>query len=249
MVLNVVAVLGRKIIRPEERVLPVVFALMDAEIRTGSQRQCVRSCPLGVSASNGGWLVEEEFLELIRSLGRRGVFVDVGAHLGTATVWFGALCPSTLVLGHARGMVMNHLGKEHQIGFGGVAVLKLDVEGMEADVLRGASRILDWHRLIIYAEAWNITPIARIENVLRHFGYEATGRAFNATPTYEFIAPSCAGASACAHSGGGCPRRSASEYGPARSAAASRKARLATMAGSSLTHDLLPHPARSSAKR
>ena len=72
-------------------------------------------------------------------------------------------------------------------------MLKLDVEGMEADVLRGASRILDWHRPIIYAEAWNTTHIARIENVLRHFGYEATGRVFNATPTYEFIAPQLRG--------------------------------------------------------
>jgi hypothetical protein len=120
-------------------------------------------------------------------------------------------------LGHARGMVTNHLGKEHQIGFDGdidearavdetfpvrrlddvvrgqVAVLKLDVEGMEADVLEGASRILDWHRPIIYAEAWNTTHIARIEKVLRDFGYEASGRVFNATPTYEFIAPDLRG--------------------------------------------------------
>jgi hypothetical protein len=39
-----------------------------------------------------GWY-EEDFLEHVRCLGRRGVYVDVGAHLGTATIWFGALCP------------------------------------------------------------------------------------------------------------------------------------------------------------
>jgi hypothetical protein len=35
--------------------------------------------------------------------------------------------------------------------------------------------------------------VARIENVLRDFGYEASGRVFNATPTYEFMAPDLRG--------------------------------------------------------
>jgi len=195
-------------------------------------------------ALDDGWY-EEEFLEHVRSSGRHGIYVDVGAHLGTATIWFGALCPATLVhaiepvaryaevlrrnvaanglgdkvrvhqigLGRVRGMATNHLSREHQVGFDGdvdeahaidetfsvrrlddvvhgrVAVLKVDVEGMEADVLQGASRILDWHRPTVYAEAWDKNFVADIDGVLRNFGYQSSGRVFNATPTYEFIAP------------------------------------------------------------
>src|SRR4051812_3664006 len=40
---------------------------------------------------------EEAFLEHIRSLDRRGAYVDIGGHLGTHTVWFAQLCPSTHV--------------------------------------------------------------------------------------------------------------------------------------------------------
>ena len=195
-------------------------------------------------ALDDGWY-EEEFLEHVRLLGRHGPYVDVGAHLGTATLWFGALCPATLVyaiepvaryaeilrrnvaanglngkvrvhqigLGQAPGIATNHLSREHQVGFDGdveealainetfpvrrlddvvhgqVAVLKIDVEGMEADVLRGAPRILDQHHPTVYAEAWDETHVADVDGVLRHFGYQASGRVFNATPTYEFIAP------------------------------------------------------------
>jgi hypothetical protein len=76
-----------------------------------------------------GELYEEPFLEYIRSLDLRGVYVDIGAHLGTHTVWFATMCPSTRV--HAfeplsrfadvvrRNVTLNELdGKVtlHQVG-------------------------------------------------------------------------------------------------------------------------------------
>jgi FkbM family methyltransferase len=188
-------------------------------------------------------LYEERFLEHIRSLDRRGVYVDVGAHLGTHTVWFASLCPATHVhafepvgrfagvvqrnlaangvsdrvtlhrvgLSDRAGRASNRLSLEHQVGFvdeaaatdesfeivrldkvvrrGPVAVLKLDVEGMEAAALRGAGRILSKWRPAVFAEAHSPAAAEEIGQVLRRYGYQPTGRVFNATPTYEFTAP------------------------------------------------------------
>jgi FkbM family methyltransferase len=192
------------------------------------------------SMSDGGWY-EESFLEHIRRKGRRGVYVDAGAHLGTHTAWFALLCPSTHVhavepvarfadqidrvveandlarhvtvhrvgLADRPGTATNHLCAAHQTGFDPagaaagrdetfpvttldhliaepVAVIKIDVEGMEDSVLRGAQRILSADRPSVYVEAWDRDKLRTIARVLRPFGYRATGRVFNSSPTYEF---------------------------------------------------------------
>ncbi|HEV7649149.1 MAG TPA: FkbM family methyltransferase [Actinophytocola sp.] len=189
---------------------------------------------------NGGWY-EEPFLEHIRRRGRRGVYVDAGAHLGTHTAWFAILCPSTHVhaiepvtrfadqldrlveanaladhvtvhrvgVSDEPGTATNHLSAEHQTGFDPagaptardetfpvttldelvhepVAVIKIDVEGMEDRVLRGATRILSTDRPSVYVEAWKRDQLRDIGRMLRPFGYRPTGRVFNSSPTYEF---------------------------------------------------------------
>jgi FkbM family methyltransferase len=45
-----------------------------------------------------GRFYEQEFLDYIRSLDIRGVYVDIGACIGTHTVFFALLCPSTQVV-------------------------------------------------------------------------------------------------------------------------------------------------------
>lgn len=190
-----------------------------------------------------GSVYEEAFLEHIRGLDRRGAYVDIGAHLGTHTVWFATMCPSTHVhafepvarfarvvrrnvaanglgdrvtvhqvgLSDRAGRATSRLSPEHQVGFDAdadwaeesfdivrldralprdpVAVMKLDVEGMEAQALRGAARVLSRHRPVVYCEAHSPEHVAEIEAVLRPYGYRATGKVFNASPTYEFAAP------------------------------------------------------------
>jgi FkbM family methyltransferase len=192
--------------------------------------------------TTGGWY-EEQFLERITRDARRGVYVDVGAHLGTHTAWFAMLCPSTHVhaiepvsrfadqiqrvveanglqqkvtvhrLGVADepGHVHSTLSPEHQVGFdpageasirqesfpvstldelidsGPVAVIKLDVEGMEARVLSGATRLLSENRPVVYAEALDRSHLRTVAEVLKRHGYRSSGRVFNGAQTYEFI--------------------------------------------------------------
>jgi FkbM family methyltransferase len=187
-----------------------------------------------------GRFYEETFLEYIRSRAKAGQYVDVGAHLGTHTLWFAGLCPATHVhafepvgryadvirrnvtanslddrvtvyqtgLSSARGQATNYLSPEHEVGrfgadgkgvtesfevlpldevvHGAVAVIKIDVEGMEAEVLRGARRLLVEHQPLIFAEARSRADLNAIEEVLAPIGYHLTGRVFNASPTYEF---------------------------------------------------------------
>jgi FkbM family methyltransferase len=189
-----------------------------------------------------GKVYEEPFLEHIRGLGRRGEYVDVGAHLGTHTVWFAALCPATHVhafepveryahvaernveanglsdrvtvyrlgLAALAGRARNHLSREHQVGFestahdvdeefdvvrlddvvsGPVAILKLDVEGMEPAVLRGSTRILERSHPVVFAECHSPEIATDIARQLEPFGYRPTGRVFNSSPTYEYAVP------------------------------------------------------------
>jgi FkbM family methyltransferase len=171
---------------------------------------------------------EQKFLDYIRTLNKRGVYVDAGSCLGTHTVWFGMYCPSTHV--HAfdprercagwtqMNVDVNDLTSKvtvHHVGLGSepgqaksfldgvwehfdvvpldkvvrgkVVVLKIDVEGMEEQVLKGARRILRGHHPIVFAEAFGEPERATIEAALKPYGYRPTGRVFNATPTYEFV--------------------------------------------------------------
>jgi len=191
-----------------------------------------------------GRLYEERFLEYIQALTRPGGYVDVGAHLGTHTVWFATECKSTHVyafepvaryadvveqnvelnglaakvtvrrvgLADEPGRATNYLSPEHQMGFvadaagvteefpvermddlvtSPIAVIKIDVEGMEAAVLRGAKRILSKYKPVVFAECHTVEAADALAAQLRQFGYQPTGRVFNATPTYEFqVVPS-----------------------------------------------------------
>ncbi|MFO7594868.1 MAG: FkbM family methyltransferase [Desulfocurvibacter africanus] len=69
---------------------------------------------------------------------------------------------------------------------GRIALLKIDVEGMELNVLRGGEHRLRADRPIIYAEAHSDAQFQEIAAFLADFGYSPQG-VFNATPTYLFL--------------------------------------------------------------
>ncbi len=67
-----------------------------------------------------------------------------------------------------------------------VAVLKADVEGMEADVLRGGRATIERDKPVIYAESWSKRHSRRVAGVLEPLGYSMTARIKTATPVEEW---------------------------------------------------------------
>ncbi|GAA0579122.1 FkbM family methyltransferase [Halomonas salifodinae] len=68
----------------------------------------------------------------------------------------------------------------------GVDLIKIDVEGMEPDVIKGASRVIDRFSPILYVEAGDSTAFEKVNFLLEGYGYESVAK-FNATATYLFL--------------------------------------------------------------
>jgi FkbM family methyltransferase len=175
-----------------------------------------------------GKFYEARFLEYIRSLRIRGVYVDAGACWGTHTLFFAMHCPARHV--HAfeprplvhdrlrRNIALNGVGDRvtayawalgertgevtvrldrvtHRLATrrlddivkGPVSLIKIDVEGMEPDVLNGSARILRRWRPVVFAEARDQDALDRLSSCMARHRYTPSGRVFNATPTYEFV--------------------------------------------------------------
>ncbi|RAI61025.1 hypothetical protein DOO78_02545 [Roseicella frigidaeris] len=66
------------------------------------------------------------------------------------------------------------------------AVIKLDVEGMEAAVLSGAHGVLTRHRPALYVETLTEAEFGAVEAILRPLGYRAEA-CFNRDPTWLFL--------------------------------------------------------------
>lgn len=67
-----------------------------------------------------------------------------------------------------------------------IDLIKIDVEGMELEVLKGAKNIIAKHKPLIYIESDFDEEFKSIKEFLNNFGYTPSCR-FNATPTYLFI--------------------------------------------------------------
>jgi FkbM family methyltransferase len=116
--------------------------------------------------------------------------VELNALQGRVRVWPFALGAregriGTTGKGRLRGEGSIQVEPLDAIDLRGVSLIKVDVEGMEADVLRGAERTIARERPVIYAEAWDTAAHQRVAAVLDPLGYRHTNT-FGATPLEEW---------------------------------------------------------------
>lgn len=69
---------------------------------------------------------------------------------------------------------------------GKVAVIKIDVEGMECNVLNGVKKLIAKDRPLLYVEAANMDAFKNLYHILDNLNY-AYWDTFNATPTHLFL--------------------------------------------------------------
>ncbi|WP_087000778.1 FkbM family methyltransferase [Rhizobium sullae] len=69
-----------------------------------------------------------------------------------------------------------------------VSVIKMDIEGAEPYALRGAVRVLKESKPIMFIEAHDDRHMKDIMDIIGPIGYKITGKVWNASPTYEFVA-------------------------------------------------------------
>jgi len=67
-----------------------------------------------------------------------------------------------------------------------IALLKIDVEGMELDVLKGGIQTIKANKPIIACECSTESQLKKVESLLEQLGY-ANVRMMNATPTFIFV--------------------------------------------------------------
>jgi hypothetical protein len=73
--------------------------------------------------------------------------------------------------------------------FNNVGLVKIDVEGMESNVIRGAMKFLSKFKPRLFCEALNTEAMLEIDNLVCQLGYQRTANVFNASPTYEWKHP------------------------------------------------------------
>ena len=67
--------------------------------------------------------------------------------------------------------------------------MKLDVEGMEPSVLRGANRVLDRWRPVVFAEAHTVEEKDEIAAILRPYGYTEDRQSLQLHPDLRVRGP------------------------------------------------------------
>jgi FkbM family methyltransferase len=70
--------------------------------------------------------------------------------------------------------------------FRGVRLMKVDAEGMEPQILRGAASLLSNCKPRLYCEALSSHVLSELDDILARSGYKRTGLTFGSSPTHEY---------------------------------------------------------------
>jgi FkbM family methyltransferase len=70
-----------------------------------------------------------------------------------------------------------------------LTLIKIDIEGMEYEALKGARKLITEYRPHLVIELATEDARTLMRSFLRDFGYQETGQRFGWTPTYHFIDP------------------------------------------------------------
>ena len=71
--------------------------------------------------------------------------------------------------------------------FKNVSLIKIDVEGLECNVIRGGEKVIMQHKPIIFCEILSQNNLTEIDNLLGTKGYVRSDKVFNSSLTYEYI--------------------------------------------------------------
>ena len=71
-------------------------------------------------------------------------------------------------------------------GVDNIALIKMDVEGFEVDIVRGAEHILETQSPVIFAELATKAELKAFKQAVAKFGYDTDMVNYAATPTYLF---------------------------------------------------------------
>lgn len=179
------------------------------------------SSRIGGVVFQSGTYYEPDLLSVISRAKRKGVYIDVGAHVGNHTTYFALECPATRVIAiepderafkrlritveandgapvtliqaavhnQWRTASIRRRGRTIEGGIVPVvhidnlldqgeklAVIKVDVEGVEDAVLRSGLGLIKRDLPLIAAEALTDSAMTTLEALLRPLGYIQTGR-------------------------------------------------------------------------